>query len=99
MEDSSKEKKQIVTTDPLTSALKSLDPCIGYNLIHNRPKIWWALTFFHSCKKRSAFGRQEHISLKLTSHTKIETNINPAFERDFYWINPQSVVIPKGKLK
>ena len=29
----------------------------------------------------------------------IETKINPAFERDFYWINPQSVVIPKGKLK
>jgi len=42
---------------------------------------------------------EEHISLKLTSHTKIETKINPAFERDFYWINPQSVVIPKGKLK
>jgi hypothetical protein len=21
------------------------------------------------------------------------------FERDFYWINPQSVVIPKGKLQ
>jgi len=37
--------------------------------------------------------------LKGKNGKTIETKINPAFERDFYWINPQSVVIPKGKLK
>jgi len=46
---------------------------------------------------RPAIERESILASGIPS--KIETKINPAFERDFYWINPQSVVIPKGKLK